>query len=307
MNTEIESVESLRKNSRTVVRELGLLGDEYNTSGITLVERHLMIELESHLFPDVGGVAHMLLLDKSTASRLVNNLVKKELIEYVLDEGDKRRRFLQLTDKGKNKLASIKKTAQEQVQEALTALSKEEIETVLRGMEYYAKGLKKARLRKEFQLQPISAQDNVSLAKLIVSILEDYGCNKPGFASADAELNSMSESYNQAGRVYFVVKKGSLVTGGAGIAPLEGAGRKYCELRKMYLAADARGLGLGDLLIEKCLTEAKKMGYSFCYLETSENMSQAHKLYIKHGFKPLAERKGQTGHFGCTCFFEKKL
>ena len=75
----------------------------------------------------------------------------------------------------------------------------------------------------------------------------------------------------------------------------------------MYLATDARGLGLGDLLLEKCTADATKMGYSHCYLETTESMVQAHNLYTKHGFKKLVKRKGNTGHFGCNCFFERSL
>lgn len=307
MTLNSELIDSLRKNSRSVVRELGLLGDEYNRLGVTLVERHLMIELGTQIFPDVSEVARLLLLEKSTASRLVASLVKKKLVDYKIDEKDKRRRYLQLTKKGEKQLEIIKVSAQKQVNDALVTLSEEEVSTVLKGMEYYAKGLKRARLRREFLIGGLIAQDNIAIAQLIVAVLEEYNCNRPGFASQDAELNSMYESYKKPGHAYFVVRHGSRVMGGAGIAPLEGAKKNVCELRKMYLASEARGLGLGDLLLERCLEKALELGYTTCYLETTENMIHAHNLYLRHGFLKIPKRLGNTGHFGCNYFFEKSL
>ena len=41
----IEAINELRRNARSVVRELGLLNDAYFEIGVTLAERHLLIEL----------------------------------------------------------------------------------------------------------------------------------------------------------------------------------------------------------------------------------------------------------------------
>lgn len=301
-----EIVETLRKDSRLIVRELGLLGDEYNKTGVTAVERHLLIELESLVFPDVSEIANILLLDKSTASRLVAKLVKKGLVNYTADDQDKRRRHLQLTKKGHSQLESIKKMAQKQVHEALAILSEDEAIAVMRGLNLYAKGLKKARLKKEFQIEDLEPQDDVALSQMILSVLEEYNCNKPGFAAQDSELQAMYETYTKRGFAYFVIKRGLKIVGGAGIAPLEGGKKETCELRKMYLAPEARGVGLGNVLMEACLKAAKQKGYQCCYLETTKLMTHARELYLKHGFKEI-KRQGSTGHFGCDCFFEKKL
>jgi DNA-binding MarR family transcriptional regulator len=66
-----EKVDLLRHNARSVVRELGLLNDAYFEIGVTLAERHLLIELSSCASPTMGEIAERLLLDKSTASRLI--------------------------------------------------------------------------------------------------------------------------------------------------------------------------------------------------------------------------------------------
>lgn len=133
-----------------MVRELGLLNDAYFDIGVTLAERHLLIELSSsELLPTLGEIAERLLLDKSTASRLIAKAVKKKYVRCVLDKNDKRRRFIQLTEHGKNILNAFEPIAYNQTNEALLTLTKEEIETVYAGIALYAKGLKNSRLNKE--------------------------------------------------------------------------------------------------------------------------------------------------------------
>ena len=78
-NLSNEDVNLLRYNARSVIRELGLLNDAYFDIGVTLAERHLLIELSSCLYPTVGDIAERLLLDKSTASRLIAKAVKRDM------------------------------------------------------------------------------------------------------------------------------------------------------------------------------------------------------------------------------------
>src|SRR5258706_10620862 len=95
-----QKINSLRQNARSLVRELGLLNDAYFEIGVTLAERHLLIELSSCICPTMGEIAERLLLDKSTASRLIAKAVKKGYIKCSSDEKDKRKRFLHLTELG---------------------------------------------------------------------------------------------------------------------------------------------------------------------------------------------------------------
>lgn len=307
MDISLEMIDKIRRDSRQLVREFGLLGADYDVYGLTLAERHLLIELESQVFPDVGGIAELLLIDKSTASRLVAGLVKKGYIEYSQDKQDKRRRCIQLTEAARKKLTTVKEIAQTQVRESLETLSKEEVDSVVKGIANFSKGLERARKRREYVVEKISANDSVSIAKLIVEILSEYDCNRDGYAAQDKELYSMYETYNQPRHAYFVVKKDGIIAGGGGIAPLKGEKKEVCELQKMYLAKNCRGLGLGSVVLENCLQEAMKMGYKICYLETDKSMLAAHRFYETHGFKRIPKRRGETGHFACDCYYELKL
>lgn len=145
---QVDAVNLLRQNARTIVRELGLLNDAYHQIGVTLSERHLLIELHNSLTITVGDVAERLLLDKSTASRLIAKAVRKGYVQYAPFGMDKRKRFLKLTLKGSEVLHAFEKIAFIETKEALLTLTHEEINAVYKGIELYAKGLQTARFCK---------------------------------------------------------------------------------------------------------------------------------------------------------------
>lgn len=144
-----ENVNLLRHNGRCMVRELGLLNDAYFDIGVTLAERHLLIELSSCENLTVGEIAERLLLDKSTASRLIAKAVKKKYVKCSTDKNDKRRRYIHLTEHGRNVLNAFEPIAFNQTKEALSTLTQEEIQTVYSGIALYAQGLKNSRLNKK--------------------------------------------------------------------------------------------------------------------------------------------------------------
>jgi putative acetyltransferase len=100
-----------------------------------------------------------------------------------------------------------------------------------------------------------------------------------------------------------VVERDGVVIGGGGIAPLEGGDADVCELRKMYFLPEARGIGAGSAMMQRCLDAARAYGFSRCYLETLTGMDAAQSLYRRHGFTTLDAPMGGTGHFSCDKFF----
>lgn len=156
-------------------------------------------------------------------------------------------------------------------------------------------------------IRGIEEADNAGVKDLIKTVMPEFGACGAGFAINDPEVENMYEAYNNDKSAYFVVTDGKKILGGGGIAPLAGADKYTCELRKMYFLPELRGLGKGKELIELCLKTAKELGYKKCYLETLEKMHQAKGLYKKYGFKKLNTPKGSTGHFGCDAWFEKTL
>ena len=159
----------------------------------------------------------------------------------------------------------------------------------------------------KYRVRKINPDDNAVVAEIIREVMAVYNCIGDGYSSADPEVAAMSDYYRPPRAAYYVVEVDGLVLGCGGIAPLEGGDKDTCELRKMYFLPKLRGAGIGHVLLQHCLDEARKMGYSRCYLETMEDMKSARKLYSRAGFKDLQQTMGDTGHSYCEMWMVLEL
>ncbi len=311
-NLSNEKVDLLRQNARSLVRELGLLNDAYFEVGVTLAERHLLIELSSCVCPTMGEIAEKLLLDKSTASRLIARAIKKGYIKPTLDAKDKRKRFLHLTELGRKTLDTFEPIAFNQTKQALLTLSPEEMEQVHQGISLYAKGLKTSRLRhysskvinnptatalmsenlgkiyaqlsqKGFLLTSYKQEDENALYDIFRKVV-DSGAEFP------YESNSIQEFHRQffvsKSEVYVCRSLNEEVIGGFYIRP-NFSGRCSHIANAAYMIKEShRGQGIGTLLINASLEIAKSLG--FTAMQFNMVLSQntiALKLYAKLGFQ----------------------
>lgn len=158
-----------------------------------------------------------------------------------------------------------------------------------------------------FKIRTIKPEDNLAIANIIREVMPEFGAFGPGFAINDPEVNDMYTAYSKPRCTYYVVTLNDKILGGAGIAPLQNSDEDTCELQKMYFLPTARGLGLGQQMLELCIKKAQELGFKRCYVETLKTMTQAQKLYVKNGFHPLIAPLGNTGHFGCDTWLEKEI
>lgn len=145
------------------------------------------------------------------------------------------------------------------------------------------------------------------MAEIIRQVMTEFGAVGEGYSIEDPEVDDMFGSYSADRAAFFIAERNGEVLGGAGVAHLEGAKDDVCELRKMYVRPQARGLGLGRRLLDACLTSARELAYTTCYLETLEHMHAARRLYEAYGFQPLAAPLGHTGHFGCDNWYSVEI
>ena len=158
-----------------------------------------------------------------------------------------------------------------------------------------------------FLIRPITVSDDAAMAAIIRHVMPEFGADGPGFAIHDAEVDRMCEAYVQPHSAYFVVERDGQVIGGGGVAPLQNGEADVCELRKMYFLPEARGIGAGSAMMQRCLDAARTFGFRRCYLETLTGMDAAQALYKRSGFTPLRAPMGGTGHFSCDRFFILEL
>ncbi|HEY4831763.1 MAG TPA: bifunctional helix-turn-helix transcriptional regulator/GNAT family N-acetyltransferase [Waddliaceae bacterium] len=311
------AINELRRNARSMVRELGLLNDAYFEIGVTLAERHLLIELGGSPAPTMGEIAERLLLDKSTVSRLISKAVKKGYIACVTDEKDKRKRFLQITEVGKQTLQAFEPIAFNQTKQALLTLNDEEIETVYKGISLYAMGLRNSRTKDKadkslssqnqhnescgsskeieslsdisirlkrmgYTLRLFDANDEEQLYQIFREVV-DSGSQFP------YECSSIEEFHRQffipQGQVYVCHTLDGEVIGGFYLRSNSSGRSSHIANAAYMIRSTCRGKGVGSLLIKASLHFAKDLG--FRAMQFNMVLSQntlAVKLYQRLGF-----------------------
>jgi putative acetyltransferase len=159
----------------------------------------------------------------------------------------------------------------------------------------------------EINIRTIQPADNPFIARIVKNVLAEFGANHPHTVYDDPRTDILYEIFQQEGSGYFIAVRDDKIIGGGGIYPTEGLPAGTCELVKMYLLPEGRGLGLGRRMIEKCLQLAVEKGYDQVYLETMPELKQALSVYEKFGFKYLSGPMGNSGHTGCSLWMLKKM
>ncbi|MHC4260424.1 MAG: GNAT family N-acetyltransferase [Planctomycetota bacterium] len=73
----------------------------------------------------------------------------------------------------------------------------------------------------------------------------------------------------------------------AGCVGLKDLGQGICEMRRLFVRDQYRGLGIGRTLAQAGIDRGRRIGYSSMRLNTNPKMVEAHGLYMSLGFKEI--------------------
>ncbi len=106
------------------------------------------------------------------------------------------------------------------------------------------------------------------------------------FQNFDQELAGLPGDYSPpGGRLLLAEFEGEL----AGCVALHELDRDICEMKRLYLRPKFRGKGLGGILVQAILAEARQIGYLRMRLDTvGPVMKDAVAMYRKLGFREIA-------------------
>jgi GNAT superfamily N-acetyltransferase len=135
-----------------------------------------------------------------------------------------------------------------------------------------------------FELAEANPAHSLPVRDLIMTILnEEHGMSM--HPSELPDLIDVHESYRSSGLGNFwVALRDGRVCGCIGLIHL---GRGDFELQRMYVEASARGLGLGQKLLDVLLAWARARGADSIYLESNHRWRAAQRVYEKNGFLPV--------------------
>jgi ribosomal protein S18 acetylase RimI-like enzyme len=105
------------------------------------------------------------------------------------------------------------------------------------------------------------------------------------FQNFEQELAGLPGDYAPPdGRLLFAYRDGQL----AGCVALRKIGEGICEMKRLFVRPEFRGLGIGRLLVRHAIAAARKIGYDRMRLDTlPPKMNDAIVLYRSLGFKQI--------------------
>ena len=109
------------------------------------------------------------------------------------------------------------------------------------------------------------------------------------FQNLEAELASLPGEYAAPAGQLLLAFVGDALAGCGGLRALPDADHaNACEMKRLYVRPAFRRFGLGRVLAEALLDEARRAGYSAMLLDTLDEMESARELYATLGFVEVA-------------------
>ena len=97
----------------------------------------------------------------------------------------------------------------------------------------------------------------------------------------EEEINHLEKIYGMPfGRLYLAYCNGEA----AGCIGLKNIDKKNCEMKRLFVRPQFRGKNIGKLLVQKIITDAKELGYSYILLDTLPFLEKAIDMYKQFGF-----------------------
>jgi DNA-binding MarR family transcriptional regulator/GNAT superfamily N-acetyltransferase len=288
-------VEQVRSFNRIMTERIGVLNDHYLGRNHPLGEARLLWEIGEQ-GATVRDLRRRLGLDSAYVSRLLRSLERQGLVTVAAAEKDGRVRQVSLTAAGLAERAELDGRADAFARSLLAPLNEGE----------------RARL----------AAAMAQVERLLIASMVQIGPADPAgpdarwcFEQYFAELGDRFEAGFDPARSIsadaheLTPPNGLLLVAGLREEPVGCAALKLhadapAEIKRMWVAQRARGLGLGRRLLQELERHARELEVTVLHLETNRTLNEAIHLYRESGYQEVAPFNDEPyAHH----WFEKRL
>ncbi|MBG9564915.1 MULTISPECIES: MarR family winged helix-turn-helix transcriptional regulator [Paenibacillaceae] len=140
-------MENVRELFQIMTRRFGFLNKNCCSAGgcdISLIQSHILYEIDRQHKPSIQKVAEALGTDITTFSRQVQSLIKMKLVKKTPDPDDRRVNLLSLTTEGKYVAASIDQQMNDYLNEIFSHMNDFEKDTVIRSIKLLNEAMAKS-------------------------------------------------------------------------------------------------------------------------------------------------------------------
>jgi GNAT superfamily N-acetyltransferase len=139
---------------------------------------------------------------------------------------------------------------------------------------------------KPFSIHPVETAADLTAAAML---FQAYAASLPidlGYQGFEAELAALPGKYAPpSGALVLARGADGEPLGCAALRRIEPKG--CCEMKRLYVGPEGRGIGLGKALVDAIIREARRISYLEIRLDTLGTMTEALALYRNAGFMPI--------------------
>lgn len=272
------AVGQVRSFNRLVTQRVGALNDRYLARDRPLGESRVLWEIGAEGC-DVRRLRSRLDLDSGYLSRLLRSLEAAGLVSIQQREGDRRIRTAHLTPTGRAEWKLLDRRSDEVARSLLEPLGESNRERLVAAMAEVERLLTAALVQIE-PVDPAHRDARFCVREYFAELGRRFDSGFDPAASIPAELHELRPP---SGLFLLATLRAEPVGCGA----LKFHGEEPTELKRMWVAESARGLGIGRRLLAELETHAAAAGSTVVRLETNKSLSEAIALYRSAGYREV--------------------
>lgn len=272
------AVATVRTFNRIVAERIGALTDEFLGRHRPYGESRTLWEVDPEGV-EVRVLRARLGLDSGYASRVLRSLQRERLVTVAPSPNDRRVRLVRLTPAGRAERAELDRRADAVAWSFLEPLGRRQREALVAAATEAERLLRASMVTIEIE-DPSSRDARWCIHQYFLELNRRFDA---GFDPGRSISATEGELTPPAGLLVLARLKGSAIGCGA----LKFHGRAPAELKRMWVAADSRGLGLGRRLLVDLEARARKAGARVVRLETNRSLTEAIQLYRASGYREV--------------------
>lgn len=289
----IDALKRVRRFNRAVTSAVGALDASFLGRGRPLGSARVINAIGQGR-SDVAALREYLGLETSLMSRLLRTLEDEGLVETAVHPQDARRRVARLTKAGKAEFRAYETLSNAQAKAILAAHPRPD--ELLAAMDLIASTLGRDRV----EIQEADPRDEAARYCLDAYYAELSRRFEQGFEVSRSRNPAAGQMVRPHGAFLVALSDGLPV----GCVGLKGVGDGVAEIKRLWVAPSARGLGLSRRLMQRAEDVARELSIATLRLDTNRALPEAKQLYLKTGWQEI-ERFNDDPY--ADSFFEKQL